>query len=210
MLLSTPYTEVYIKKSFLTSVPYLGQDETIFAILIGIRFTRGRAPLYVCFIPSTGALYDKVDQCAIFNRPETPEQRIGIADVGWWDSLSSKWQLLQIQALRGMDVEAVMRTGLQVTGTYLWTCDPQVPDETDYGQGGIWHEHKTKTYFFDYETGVLCCAPNNKMRFYDSSLSPKELDSPDWLKVYKDSNYPDRVSHEQNGYFGDSDNFNYE
>ena len=210
MLVSTPYTEVFIKRSFLMDSPKLDQDETIFAVLMAIRFTRGRAPLFICYIPSIGALYDKVDQCAIFNKSETPEEEIGMSDVGWWDALSSKWELTQIQALRGIDIEATMRTGRKVSGTYLWTCDPQVPDTTDYGQAGVWHEHKTKTFFFDTQTGVLCCAPNNKMLLSDSSLSPEELESPSWLRVYKDINWPERTSHEQQGYYGQSENFNYE
>jgi len=55
----------------------------------------------------------------------------------------------------------------------------------------------------------LVCVPNNKMRIYDSSLTPETLASPHWLKVYKDSYSPTRTSHEQEGYFGDSDNFDY-
>lgn len=212
MIVSTPYTEVYIKKSFLAGNPIIGQDETVFGVLVGIRFIRARAPLYICYLPSLGALYDKVDQCAIFNKPETPDTEIKMEDVGWWDSLSENWQLLQIQCLKGMDVSATMRTKKYVNGTYLWTCDPLPPEGTDYGQATVWHEHKTKTYFFDEDTGVLCCAPNNKMRFWDSSLSPEVINAEDvkWLRVYKDSDYPERTSHEQLGYYGDTDTFDYE
>ena len=73
MIVSTPYTECYIKKSFLAGKPNYGKDETVFGVLYAIRFIRARAPLYIVYLPSMGALYDKVDQCAIFNRSETPE-----------------------------------------------------------------------------------------------------------------------------------------
>lgn len=210
MIVSTPYTECWIKKSFLSGDPIFEKDETIFAVLVAIRFTRGRAPLYICYIPSLGALYDKVDQCAIFMRQETPEESVNMSDVGWWDCISTNWQLHQIQCLQGIDVSATMRSDIAVNGTYLWTCDPVKPESNDYGQATVWHEHKTKTYFFDERLGVLCCAPNNKMRMYDSSLSPKELESPSWLKVYKDSDYPGRVTYEDDLYLGDTDSFNYE
>ncbi len=84
MLVSTPYTEVHVKKSFLSGDPNYGKDETVYGVLVAIRFVFGRAPLYVVWFPGTGAVYDKVDQCAIFNKPETPDERITMADVGWW------------------------------------------------------------------------------------------------------------------------------
>tara|TARA_R110000851_G_scaffold236991_7_gene389784 strand:- start:5526 stop:6167 length:642 start_codon:yes stop_codon:yes gene_type:complete len=211
MIVSTPYTECYVKKSFLAGAPKYDSDETIFGVLYGIRFVRGRAPLYLIYFPSLGAFFDKVDQCAIFNKPNTPNYKIKMADVGWWDCLSDYWQLTQIQGIKGMDVEMYSRTNHTWEGTYLWTCDPQSPKETtDYGQAECWHEHKTKTYFFDDETGVLCCGPNNKMRFLDNSLCGKELEKPYWLKVYKDSDSPERTSHEcDNISFGDTDNWDY-
>lgn len=209
MIVSTPYTEVYVKKSFLTDSPCFGNDDTIFGVLFGIRFVRGRAPLFVVYLPEIGALYDKVDQCAIFKHQNVPEENIEMHDVGWWDSISENWQLTQISGLKGWDVEGYMRTGRKTFGTYLWTCDPLQPLGNDYGQSEVWHEHKTKTFFFDNKTGVLVCVPNNKMRLYDSSLTPEALSSPHWLKVYKDSYSPSRTSHEQEGYFGDSDNFDY-
>lgn len=212
MIVSTPYTEVYVKKSFLSGSPNYGKDEAIFGVLYAIRFIRSRAPLYIVFFPSLGALYDKVDQCAIFNRPEVPERQIRMNDVGWWDSLSDYWQLTQIQGLRGMDVEMYGRNRNKMEGVYLWTCDPQRPREVnDYSQSETWHEHKTKTYFFDKETGVLCCGPNNKMRFLDNSLCPKKFESPHWLKVYKDSDSPQRTTHEKDDKrLGDTESWDYE
>ena len=76
-----------------------------------------------------GAMYDKIDQCAIFNKPQTPDRLIKMSDVAWWDSLSDHWQLTEIQGIRGMDVEMYNRKGHKWEGNYLWTCDPQKPPE---------------------------------------------------------------------------------
>lgn len=212
MIVSTPYTECYVKKSFLSGNPNYGKDETIFGVLYGIRFIRGRAPLYIVYLPSMGAMYDKVDQCAIFNRPQTPEKEIRMNDVAWWDCISDYWQLTQLQGIRHMDVQLQNKKGHIWEGSYLWTCDPQRPRETlDYGQSETWHEHKTKTYFFDDQTGVLVCGPNNKMRFLDVSLCPEELEIPYWMKVYKDSDSPERITHERGGNkLGDTERWDYE
>lgn len=209
MIVSTPYIECYVKRSFLSGSPVYGKDETEFGILIGIRFVKNRAPLYIVYFPEIGATYDKVDQCAIFEYESTPELEITNQDVAWWDCISDKWQLMQFSFFKNFEVNMQNRSGKFMSGKYLFTCDPLPQDGVDYSQAEIWHEHKTKTYFFDYETGVLCCCPNNKMLITDSSLSPKELKSPDFLRVYKDSDAPDRISHETDDRFGSSDKFNY-
>ena len=66
MIVSTPYVECYVKKSFLSGQPIFRKDETIFGVIKAIRFIRNRAPLFIVYFPSIGALYDKVDQCSIF------------------------------------------------------------------------------------------------------------------------------------------------
>ena len=43
MIVSTPYTECYVKKSFLSGNPNYGKDETIFGVLHAIRFIRGKS-----------------------------------------------------------------------------------------------------------------------------------------------------------------------
>ena len=79
--------------------PNYGKDETIFGILTTIRFIRNRAPLYFVYFPSLGALYDKVDQCAIFKKETTPDIEIRMEDVGWWDCISNNFQLIEISGL---------------------------------------------------------------------------------------------------------------
>ena len=210
-LVSTPYTEVYVKKSFLSGAPNYGKDDTIPGVLVAIRFVFNRAPLYVVWFPTMGAVYDKVDQCAIFDRSETPNEPITMEDIGWWDCVSHHWELTHIKVFTGCAVTLKARTGRETEGIYLWTCDPQGdPERTDYTCAQIWHEHKTKNYFFDEETGVLCCGPNNKMRFVSSSLSPKVLDDAKWLRVYKDADSPQRMTHEWNDFFGRSMSWDYE
>jgi hypothetical protein len=207
MMVSTPYIECYVKTSFLAGEPKYGQDETVFAVLKAIRFVRGRAPLFVIYIPSIGALYDKVDQCAIFMHAQ-PTQVITMHNVGWWDSVSDNWQIIQIEGLRYCTIEMKNRKGEQMKGTYLFTCDPLPEPMVDYSMATKWNEHKTKTFFFDEKTGALCSGPNNKLIIRDSSLSPDTLESPSWLKVYKEDFH--RLSLEDDTSFGDTEGWFYE
>ena len=210
MIVDTPPIECYVKKSHLSGEPrFESEDEMVFAVLVGIRFVRNRSPLFIIYIPSVGAVYDKVNQNAIFNKPSLSyDGSIDLDDVAWWDCLSTNWQLIEMKFLKYAEIEMVTRNGEQRKGIYLFTCDPQEPQHgNDYGEAEVWHEHKTKTFFFDYETGVLCCTPNNKMRVWSSSLTPKQRDDGSWLRVYRDE--PELMSHEENQFLGDSERFDY-
>jgi hypothetical protein len=49
------------------------------------------------------------------------------------------------------------------------------------------------------------------MRFLDNSLCPKELEIPYWMKVYKDSDSPERITHEKDDKrLGDTERWDYE
>ena len=210
MIVSTPVVECYVKKSHLSGRPSnTAEDEMVFGVLVGIRFILRRSPLFIVYIPSVGAVYDKVNQNAIFNKPELDfEGTIDLDDVAWWDCLSKDWQLIEIPYFKYAEIEMTTRNKEQRQGVYLFTCDPQDSGQNnDYGESEIWHEHKTKTFFFDYQTGALCCTPNNKMRIWSSSLTPDDKDKGDWLRVYKET--PEQMSHENYVWLGDDENFYY-
>jgi len=123
MTVSTPSIECQVKKSFLSGKPTFGKDETLFGVIQAIRFTRGRAPIFQVHLPELAAIYDKVDQCAIFKETPPPEE-VTMEDVGWWDSISNNWELVVIEGMKHMDITAKMRTGHVAAGTYLFTCNP--------------------------------------------------------------------------------------
>lgn len=210
MIVDTPPIECYVKKSHLSGQPnFTKEDETVFGVLVGIRFVRNRAPLYIVYLPTLGAVYDKVDQNAIFNKPNLDfEGELLLEDVGWWDTISTNWQLIELKFFKNYDVEMLTRNKDSRIGTYLFTCDPQEPQHgNDYGESEIWHEHKTKTYFFDRMTGVLCCTPNNKMRIWSSSLTPEQPEDPSFLRVYHE--IPGRITHEEKVFLGNDGKFFY-
>ena len=206
-LVPTPHIECHVKRSFLAGKYKLERDVTVPAVLIAIRFVARRSPLYVVYIPSLGAVYDKMLQHGIFETPDTPKGEVRASDVAWWDCISDNWEICEVPFLRNLDVQMENQSGKHLGGTYLFTADPgRMHGHVDYGQGELWHEHKTKTYFFDDETGVLCCGPNNKMRFIDASLTPPVLEDPSGLRVYKNEEW----THEESRLGDAGDSFVYE
>ena len=118
MIVSTPYIECYVKKSFLDGTYDKRKRETVFGVLTGIRFIRGQAPMFIVYLPSIGALYDKVDQCAIFNKPE-PTAALDNGDVAWWDSISNNWQLTSIKFLERLNIIGYMN-GKAQSSVHIW------------------------------------------------------------------------------------------
>ena len=94
---SLPYINVWVKKSFLEGPENFkfDQDETIPGILVGIKTVFRSPPLFEVYLPEYGACYDKTLQCAIFNKEETPKEKIELPDVAWWDCISEDIQVYE-------------------------------------------------------------------------------------------------------------------
>lgn len=206
-----PYKEVWIKKSFLMGPDNFkwASDEYVQGQLVGVKAVQSSVPLFEVYLPEYAACYDKVLQCAIFEKPYTGDREIRLDDVAWWDCISDNIDIYSKLILKGSPVAMKTRNGENRTGTYFFTLDfkPPPPNESiDYTEAQWWSEHKQKNFFFDDETGVLCCAPNNKLRYFHYSLGTEEPKRP-FFKVFEPSN---EWSHESKGqFFGDTKSFDY-
>lgn len=191
MNVNLPYTECWVKKTFLQGPSNFrtGKDETVFAILMSMKAIRDHAPLFEVFLPEYGACYDKVLQAGIFKNEETPNEDVTMFDVAYWDCLSSNAEL-HVKPIQ-LNVSMESQTGKKYSGDYLWTIDWR-EDETRLGTSQVWNEHKQKNFFFDKRTGALCCGPNNKMRWFDKSLSPNELKRP-FFRVFEKEHTHEKI-----------------
>lgn len=206
MYIQLPYIECYVKKSFLMGPENFrwGQDELIFCVLIGFKAIRNEAPLFEVYLPDYAACYDKVLQPGLFKTNKPCFEEIDMNDVAWWDCLSDECEIYQ-KSIR-MHVEAEFPTGRKAQGDYLWTID-WTRDPNMQGQWNVWNEHKQKNFFWDEKSGALCCAPNNKMRYYDLSLTSRTPKKP-FFKVFKGTWSHEDWTSEQD-LLGDSQNWDY-
>lgn len=198
---SLPYRNVYVKKSFLTGPKNFkwGKDETVHGILVGVKAVFRATPLFEVYFPEYQACYDKVLQCAIFEKPEVPSEEFRLQDVGWWDCISGDIQVYEKSLFRNGKVKMQNKSGRWFDGNYLWTVDfsPQHSNEgIDLSEAQWWSEHKQANFMFDSETGALVCGPNNKMRYVCESLCKSES-KPPFFKVFSGSSW----SHEDHGHF---------
>lgn len=206
-----PYKRVYIKKSFLMGPENFkwGYDDLVEAHLVGVKAVYFSTPLFEVYLPEYAACYDKVLQCAIFEENECSKQDIHLTDVAWWDCISDNIDIYTKLMLKNVTVGMKTRNGGEFKGTYFFTLDfkpPQPNESIDYTEAQWWSEHKQKNFFFDDDTGVLCCAPNNKLRYFHSSLAIEEPKRP-FFKVFEPST---NWSHErEDQFFGGTNNFDY-
>lgn len=198
MYLNLPYTKVWVKQSFLQGPENFktGYDPHMLeAYLIGVRATPYEPPLYEVYIPKYNACYDKVLQNAIFDRDESSQEEIELTYVAWWDCISDNIFLYRKNLMTNCHVSMQNRHSKQVEGRYMFTIDfnnPYHQSAVHMAESKFWQEHKSTHYFFDEKTGVLCCGPNNKMRWFHSSLGTKNTERPPF-QVF---NPPEHFSHE--------------
>ena len=211
MYLNLPYEKVWIKESFLKgSSNFIWEKDhnMIEAYLVGIRFTRYEPPLFEVYMPEYNACYDKILQCAIFNKPESPNVKIDLTDVAWWDCITDSAAIYQKAFLKNVDVTMKNRNKDLLRGRYVFTIDfkpPEINDSIDYTESKFWTEHKQKNFFFEDDLGVLCCGPNNKILWNHSSLGYESPKKPDF-KVF---DKPREFSHETYELLGETNNFDY-
>ena len=209
---SLPYINVWVKKSFLTGPENFkfDQDETIPGILVGIKTVFRSPPLFEVYLPEYGACYDKTLQCAIFNKEETPKEKIELPDVAWWDCISEDIQVYEKTLFRNGFVRMQNKRKRWFEGAYLFTVDFLPTHSTrgvDLSEAIVWSEHKQKNFFFDDETGALVCGPNNKMRYICESLCPAEFKRP-FFKVFEGRDWSHEV--EEIFFGGSGKDYDYE
>ena len=212
MYQSLPYTDVWIKKSFLMGPDNFkwGKDEMIHGVLVGVKAVQGSIPLFEVYLPEYYASYDKMIQAGIFNKSESPDQEVRLDDIAWWDCISGNIEIYIKALYKNVDVSLMSKTGKLLTGDYAFTIDFKpnpINEGPDFSQAQWWSEHKQKNFFFDDATGVLACGPNNKMRYIDESLCPAGPKKP-FFKVYETND----LTHETlKKFFGDTNkDFDYE
>jgi len=88
---------------------------------------------------------------------------------------------IEKQFIGSMDFEVYTKNHGRMKGTYIATLDNYHvhADEVDYSTAEQPEEHKSFN-LLELENGQYCLYPNNRMRVYDNSLTPKQPKQPDF------------------------------
>jgi hypothetical protein len=144
---------------------------------------KGQAFRIESMLTNYGALYDKLPISAYVWKEVLvdPLNHLPLDHLQIWDCLSYDMAVIEKSNLRGLKVKFFGKDKQFHFGNYLFTIDFASPDanriDTSFSEGV--EEHKSYN-FIKLDNGQFACQPNNRCLWYDVSLVPPVLKTPDF------------------------------
>ena len=166
----------------------------------------GRAFYFETYLPEYAAIYDKLPISAFVSEPKTPDPDMDLPNLQFWNCMDYGVTTICKQFIGSMDYELYTRDYGSQLGKYVITLDNyhDEPDTPDYSTAETPSEHKSHN-LIALNNGQFALYPNNRMRIYDNSLTPKNPKMPDF-KVST------RIFSVERGHmerYGDTDDYHY-
>jgi len=184
--------------------------ELVEGIWCSVKSIRGQAFRFETYLPQYGALYDKLPISAfIATEIKTPsnDSLLDLDVLEIWDALAYYVTVIDKPLLKGLRAEFYGKDGKMHTGEYLFTLDTCNPDPRipDFTFSETAEDHKSYN-LLQLDNGQFALQPNNRCRFYDAALNPKEILFPDFKVATR--NYC--VENTAKWRLGDTDSFTYD
>ena len=176
-----PHLKCYVRKEYLHDLNK-GHGEFVDCVIIAVKSIQGRALMFEAYLPDYGACFDKFPLSAFVWRKDIKEdEQLPLGTIELWDCFSNNIQIWTKQLLKNCDVDIVIRGGQKIGGQYLFTIDSCNGDVNmiDVGVSEVPEEHK-QFNFGKLDNGQYFAQPNNRMLWYEQSLTPKDLKTPDF------------------------------
>lgn len=180
LICNLPNQKVYVRNEYLYDHEK-GHGEFTEGHWVSAKSLPGRAFYFETFLPEYGALYDKLPISAFVSEPKTPTPDMSLENLQFWNCMDYGVTAVYKQFIGSMDFEVLTRDHGIIHGGYICTLDNYhaSADEVDYSTSEIPEEHKSFN-LLELDNGQYCLYPNNRMRVYDNSLTPKEPKMPDF------------------------------
>lgn len=180
LICNLPSLKVYVRNEYLYDHEK-GHGEFTEGHWVSAKSLPGRAFYFETFLPKYGALYDKLPISAFVSEPKTPTPDMSLENLQFWNCMDYGVTAVYKQFIGSMDFEVLTRDYGIMHGIYICTLDNYhaSADEVDYSTSEIPAEHKSFN-LLELDNGQYCLYPNNRMRVYDNSLTPKEPKMPDF------------------------------
>lgn len=201
-----PYIRCWIKKEYVHDLEH-GHGEFIECVMLAVKSIQGRALMFEAYLPEYGACYDKFPLSAFVWRKDIKvEEQLTLDQLELWDSFSNSIQVWTKSLLKNCDVDVILKGGDKIRGEYLFTIDSCHGDSNTVNTGvsEVPEQHK-QFNFGKLDNGQFFAQPNNRMLWYEQSLTPKELKKPDF-QVSTKYYFSEKAS---KWAFGDSDDYFY-
>ena len=203
---NVPYIKCYVRKEYLYDLEK-GHGEFEECVLIAVKSMQGKALIFEAYLPAYGACFDKFPLSAfVWKKDIKEEEQLPLGQIELWDAFSYDIQIWTKRMLRNCDVDVYVPGKGKVGGEYLFTIDSvhSDPNMINTSVAEVPSEHK-QSNFGKLVNGQYFAQPNNRMLWYEQSLTPSELKMPDFKVASK--YYFCEQDHKW--VFGDSDEYFY-
>jgi len=203
---NVPYIKCYVKKEYLYDLTR-GHGEFEECVLLAVKSMQGKALIFEAYLPNYGACFDKFPLSAFVWRTDIVEsEQLPLGQIELWDAFSYDIQIWTKRMLRNCDVDIYIPGKGKVGGEYLFTIDSvhSDPNMINTSVAEVPSEHK-QFNVGKLVNGQFFAQPNNRMLWYEQSLTPSELKMPDF-KVASKYYFCEQDS---KWVFGDSDDYFY-
>ena len=180
LICNLPSVEVYVRKEYLRDHED-GHGEFVKGVWVSAKSIPGRAFYFESFLPEYGALFDKLPISAFLREPKIPNPDLDLPNLQFWNCMDYGVVAITKQFIGSMDYEILTRDHGIMHGSYICTLDNYHADANniDYSTSEQPAEHKSFN-LLELDNGQFCLYPNNRMRVYDNSLTPKKPKMPDF------------------------------
>ena len=178
---NVPYIKCYVRKEYLYDLEK-GHGEFEDCVLIAVESMQGKALIFEAYLPAYGACFDKFPLSAfVWKKDIKEEEQLPLGEIELWDAFSYDIQIWTKRMLRNCDVDIYVPGKGKVGGEYLFTIDSvhSDPNMINTSVAEVPSEHK-QFNFGKLVNGQFFAQPNNRMLWYEQSLTPSELKMPDF------------------------------
>ena len=187
-VINIPPVKVWVRKEYLRDLRD-SAGEYVLGYWVSAKSLPGRTFYFETYLPSYGALFDKLPISAFLswdpdhpNKPQAPTPDLPLEELQFWNCFSYDIIAIEKNLTYSMGWEVRTKTQGTLSGDYLFTIDSLGRDHTgiDLSFAETPDEHKSFNVI-ELCNGQLAIYPNNRCRVVDISLSPEELEVPDFL-----------------------------
>jgi hypothetical protein len=175
-----PPVKVWVRPEYLYDFQCDADTAPIEGIWVSVKAIKGEAFRFETYLPSYGALYDKLPISAFIHREMVaPDLPLDVLQI--WDALSYYVTVVDKPFLKGLRAEFFAKNKELYAGEYMFTLDTCNPDPRipDFTFSETVDEHKSYNVL-KLDNGQFALQPNNRCRFYDPAFNPQEMRFPDF------------------------------
>lgn len=206
LVANLPPVQCYVRKEYLYDFQK-GEGEFEPCYWVSVKSIKGKALYFESLLTNYGALYDKLPLSAYIWKTELSENQLPLDYIEIWDAFSYNISVIKKQMLSGLQCKVYMKDRKLYDGEYMFTIDSchSEPNELNVSLSETPNEHKSFN-IIKLDNGQFAAQPNNRVLFYDQSLTPNGINKPD----FKVSTHEFFCENGNKWSAGDEDNFFYE